>query len=64
MTGVKSIIAPEIKQGKLALLPFPLPEIKSDYEITYLKHRELSKIDQIIIKIILNVEKKLCKRDF
>jgi DNA-binding transcriptional LysR family regulator len=61
---VKSIIEPEIKQGKLGLLPLQLLEIKSDYGITYLKSRELSNVDQIIIKIILDVDKKGCKRDF
>lgn len=61
---VKSIIEPEIKQGKLALLPLQLLEIKSDYGITHLKSRELSKVDQIIIKIILDVDKKRCKRNF
>lgn len=60
--GIKSIIEPEISQGKLALLPLQLPNLKSDYGITYLKSRDLSEVEQILIKIILDVDKKRRKQ--
>ena len=51
----------EIKQKKLVIVPADIPEIYSDYGVSYLKNRELSELDNCIIDIIVDVDKKRFK---